>query len=300
MVYRLTANGTDILDVSNNITWNSDKDTLSCNLSFESLYSIPMGGVVSLYINGLEVFRGVVLTCQEHKFTFSYTCTDYAHYLKNEVITQFNNVEVTQAISSLLLQYEIEHVILNIPTKIDKIYTGETIEKIIDDMLEQSSNDQGQNYYKEIIGAKLYINTDENKAIYPKFIIEDSSDIDWSISELKNKIIVMSDTEDVTKIEAVAYDPYSRGRYGILQKVEKVDDKDISQSQNIANNLLTQLNRVDHTASVNILLLDGAENVRANRYLYLENEKLKGWYKINAVNHSINNGIHKATINVRW
>lgn len=300
MLYKLTADGVNILEYSNNITFDGSDDSLSCKLSFDSLKSIRMGCIVSFFIDGFEVFRGTMIDCQEHKFTYSYTCYNYAKCLDNEVIEQFNKVDATGAMSTLLLKYDISHSIVNIPTKIDKFYKDESIASIIDDILEQCQNDQGKNYFKEIIGNRLHIEVLENKYIYPKFIIEKDNDISWSISNMKNKIIVISGEESSSKVEAVAYDPYSKGRYGLYQQIETVDEKDIAQAQNIANNLLKQLNRVEHETTLNIVVLDRGETIRANRLIYIETDKLKGWYKISSVTHTITNGVHKASIKLEW
>lgn len=300
MIYKLTADGIDILDYSNNITFDSDCDTLSCTLKFDSLSSIRMGGVISLFIDGFEVFRGTVVDCQESKFTYAYTCYDYGQYLNNEVVKQFNKVDATRAMSTLLLEYDISHAIINIPTVIDHFYKDESIASIVDDILEQCQNDQGKNYYKEIIGNMLYIDDLETKYIYPKFIIENDNNIGYSLTNMKNKIIVVSGDEDSAKVQAVAYDPYSKGRYGLYQQVETIDDKDIAQAQNVANNLLKQFNRVEHETTLNIVVLDRGETIRANRLIYIETDKLKGWYKISSATHTVTNGIHKASIKLEW
>lgn len=301
MIYKLVSKGTDILIKSNNLSWGTDSDTLGSSLSFDSLHSLAMGQVVSFFIDNVEVFRGVVVKCTESKFAYSYTCFDYSFYLKNEVIKQFNNVDVTSALSSLLLEYQIQHIIVNIPTKIDKFYKGEPIAKIIDDLLEQAGKDQGKNYYREMQGAYVVIDTLDNKFIYPKFIYEKDISIDWSIENRKNKIQVVSNSEDVTPIQAVSEDKNSQWYHGLLQHVEKVDEKDISQAKNIADNLLKALNRTERSTSVPIVVIDGAENIRANRLIYFNTDKLKaGWYWIRSVDHTVTNGVHKASVKVEW
>ena len=274
MIYKLVSEGIDILYKSNNFTWGSDSKTLGATLTFDSLHSLKMGRVVSFFIDNVEVFRGTVVKCTESKFTYSYTCFDYSSYLKNEVIKQFNNVDVTSGLSSLLLEFGIEHIIINIPTQINKFYKGDPIDKIIDDFLDQAGKDQAVNYFKEMQGAKLVIDRLDNKYIYPKFLYEKDVKIDYSIENMKNKIQVVSNSEDSTPIQAESEDTTAQSYFGVLQHVEKVDEKELSQAKNIADNLLKSLNRTEHSTTVSIVVLSGAETIKANRLIYLSNDKL--------------------------
>ncbi|MFW2490965.1 XkdQ/YqbQ family protein [Clostridium chromiireducens] len=301
MIYKLVTKGADILIKSNNISWGTDSQTLGSQLSFDSLHSLSMGQVVSFFIDGYEVFRGTVVKCTENKFSYSYTCFDYSFYLKSEVIKQFNNMDVTSGLSSLFLEFGIEHIIINIPTKINKFYKGDTIESIINDFLDQAGKDQAVNYFREMQGAKVVIDRVDNKYIYPKFLYDKDIKIDYSIENMKNKIQVVSNSEGSSPILAESEDKNSQWYYGLLQKVEKVEDKDISQAKNIADNLLKSLNRVEHSTTVPIIVLDRAETIQANRLIYLNNDKLKaGWYWIKSATHTVTSGVHKASINVGW
>ncbi len=301
MIYKLVTKGTDILIKSNNLSWGSDSQSLGSTLAFDSLHSLSMGQVVSFFIDNYEVFRGTVVKCTENKFSYSYTCFDYSFYLKSEVVKQFNNIDVTSGLSSLLLEFGIEHIIINIPTKINKFYKGDSIEKIIDDFLDQAGKDQAVNYFKEMQGAKLLIDRLDSKYIYPKFLYDKDIKIDYTIENMKNKIQVVSNSEESSPIQAESEDKNSQWYYGLLQHVEKVEDKDISQAKNIADNLLKSLNRIEHSTTVPLLVLSGAETIQANRLIYLSNDKLSpGWYKIKSANHTVTSGIHKVNISVEW
>ena len=301
MNYKLVSAGQDILLKSNNISWGTDSQTLGSTLTFDSLHSLSMGQIVSFYIDNFEVFRGAIITCGEEKFTYTYNCFDYTFYLKSEVVKQFNNVDVTSGLSSLLLEFDIKHSIINIPTRIDKYYKGETIASIIDDFLEIASKEQCKNYYKEIQAERLVIECLDNQCIYPKILYDEQINVDWSIENLKNKIQVISNGEDTTPIIAESVDPTSQWKYGQLQHVEKVDEKDISQAKNIADNLLLSLNRIEHSTTIKVVVLDRGETIRANRLMYFNNSKLKaGWYKIKSANHTVANGVHEVSISLEW
>lgn len=300
-MYKLISGGVDILPLSNGLSWDSSDSTVSCSLSFRSLQDLAMGQVVQFFINDVEVFRGTVRECTEHKFYYDYVCHDYGSYLNNEVIKQFNKTSAKTGLSTLLNEFEISHNICDLPTTIDKIYKGETITSIIDDVIEQCENDQGCNYYKEIIGNTLYINKLIDSWIYPKLLILDDHNIKYSITDLINKVVVTSGSDDSIKVQYVAKDDKSINRFGLYQKIESVDEKNIAQAKNIALNMLKQHNRIDHSTSITCVVLSGAETIRANRLVYLQSEKLQGgWYKIKSVRHTLESGVHTVTLEVGW
>lgn len=300
MIYNLVSDNKDILGHSGKITWSADGSTLGYTLSFDSYDSLRMGQVVSFYIDGVECFRGTVVRCTETKFKYSYTCFDYAQYLKNEVIKQFNDVDVTTALKTLFSEFNIYNEIIEIPTKINKFYVGDTISNVIDDMLEQASNDQGINYFYEMQTEKLIIKAKDEICIYPKYIVSSDFSADYSIENLKNKIVVSSGNEKETKIQATAEDSYSTWWFGINQKVMKLDDKDVAQAQNIANNVLANSNRTEHSTSVKLIVLAGAREILPNRYIYLSEDKLNGWYRIKSVNHNISSKLHTVDLSLEW
>ena len=53
-MYRVVFNGVDILKKSNNISWNSDTDTLGMQVTFDSLINLTEGSIISFLINNKE------------------------------------------------------------------------------------------------------------------------------------------------------------------------------------------------------------------------------------------------------
>lgn len=298
-MYKLFANKINILPKSNSISWSSDIDTLGNELSFESLIDLNEGTIVSLYINNKEYLRTIIVKKSSGKFSFSYTCFDFSWYLKNEVIKQFNSVSANKAISSLLTEYGIKNKIVSIPTKINKIYKDEAISTIIDDILEQAEKDQGTKYFKEMQIDTLVISKLQDMKISPKILIGKDITINSSIEELKNKIIIVSGGES-NKILATVGDKTSQSRYGLLQSVESVDDKNVSQAKNIANNLLKSSNKIFKDTSFDILGIKDAETIKANRLINLKIDKLNGWYRIKSAQHTLANNKHTVNISLEW
>lgn len=299
-MYKLLANNIDILPKSNNLGWSSDIDTLGTELSFDSLYDLPEGTVVSLLINNLEHIRAVIVKKAEKKFNYSYTCLDYSFYLKNEVIKQFNT-SASAAITSLLNEYGIKNRIVSITTKINKLYKDESIAGILDDILLQAESEQGIEYFKEMQADTLVISKLADMKISPKILIGNDVVINSSIEDMRNKILIVSGAESNKAVVAVAEDKASQNVYGLLQEIENVDDKDIAKAKNIAINLLKQKNKVFKDTSLSLLGIKDAETIRANRLIELNvGSKLKGWYRIQSASHSLSNNKHAVTISLEW
>jgi hypothetical protein len=299
-MYRLTANGIDILPKSNNLSWDSDIDTLGVELSFDSLYDLAEGSITSLFINSKEYIRAIIVKKTESKFTYSYTCFDYSFYLKNEVIKQFNT-SASNAISSLLNEYAIKNSIVNIPTKIIKIYKDESIASIIDDILAQSEKDQGIKYFREMRVDTLVVSKLTDMKITPKILISKDITINSSIEEMKNKILVVSSGENNNSTIATAQDTTNQSKYGLLQEIESIDEKDIAQAKNIAANLLKTKNKIFKDTSIPLIGIKDAETIKANRLIELNlDNKLKGWYRIKSASHSLSNNKHAVSISLEW
>lgn len=299
-MYKLIVNNTTILPRSGNLSWSSDIDTLGTELSFESLFNLAEGSIVSFFINNKEYFRGIIVKKSESKFTYSYVAFDYSFYLKNEVIKQFNTT-ASGAITTLLNEYGIKNKVVNIPTKIQKIYKDESISSVIDDILSQAEQDQGIKYFKEMQSDTLIISKLQDMRIAPKILIGSDITINSSIEEMKNKILVVVNGEDNNSIIASSEDKANQSKFGVLQEIESIEEKDISQAKNIANNLLKSKNKIFKNTSINVLGIQGAETIRANRLIELNiKNKLKGWYRIKSASHSLTNGSHKVNISLEW
>lgn len=300
-MYKLIAKNIDILPKSNNVSWSSDIDTLGTELSFDSLYDLAEGTVVSLVINNKEYLRTMIIKKSEGKFSYNYNCFDYSFYLKNEVIKQFNNVNASIAIQSLLNEYKISNKIVYIPTIIEKIYKDQSISDIIDDILEQAENEQGIKYFKEMQINTLVINKLKNMTIKPKIMIQKDFTINSSIEEMKNKIVIVSNEQEDTSIHAMSQSLSSQSRFGLLQEVVSLEDKDIAQSNNIANNLLAEKNKIFKDTDINVLGIKNAETIKANRLIQLNiKNKLSGWYRIKSAAHTLSNGKHTVTISLEF
>ena len=286
-MYKLITGNSDIMYSSNSVSWQSDVDTLGSQITFESMKDLFEGAVVSLFSDKRELIRSVIIKKNWSRWIWNYTTQDYSRYLKNKVIMQFNNITASNAIKSMLNQAYIIGNVVNIPTKINKIYKNKTIAEIIDDILDQAKQDQGIEYFKEIEGNILYVRKLQDMKINPTIILPKEINPESSIENMKNKIQVVSNNEKNNSVIATAEDTYRR---------------DIAKAQNIANNALLENNKIVRSCNIDdIHVINGGEDIKANRLIYLNaGSRLCGFYKIKSATHTLSNGIHKVNLTIEW
>lgn len=293
----------DVLPKANNIAWGSDSDTLGTQLNFDSFTYLKEGTVLRFKIDTKLVFMGIVVSRTKNKQIFSYTCFDFAFYLnKNEAVIQFNKIAADVAIKQLGTMFGIKINCAKMSTLISKIYKDMTLSAIIEDILEIVKLETGIKYIKEMISDILYVRKQSEYKIYPKFILSEDLPITFSIEEMKNRVLVVGNDEDNNKILATAIDTNNIKLYGGLQEVLTVDAKDIAKAKNIANNYLKANNKVFKSATLNIIVISGGDEIKANRSIgFYDNLKdLKGWYNIKSTSNTLENGIMKSSITLEW
>lgn len=298
-MFRLVSERGEITGRCNNISWESDAAALGAQISFDSLYDIPEGTIVSTVFDGKEDIRAVIVDKTANRYTYSYTAMDFAHLLKNEVIKQFNAMPASEAITSLLTEYGVKCKCVGIPTLVTKLYK-DSLSNILEDVLEQAAADQGVEYVKEMQADTLVIERLADRKIRPDLLIGADMPVESSITELVNRVIVVSGGEKNAVVRAVAEDAASIARYGLRQTLHSVDDKDVAKAGNIAANMLKQGCLVRHRATVPALAVSGGQLVKANRLIFLREGKLNGWYRIQAASHALADGKHTVSMEVGW
>lgn len=301
---------TDITPIVGSISWTSHVDQLGQSLDFDIAYNddrffpinpINLGGLIVLRNNN-EILRAIVLSeTRSGRGSIAYTAMDYMFYLnKSQAVYQFNGLAASKSIAKILNDFAIP--IGNITPmnkSIDKIYK-ETVSDIIKDIILQAEQETGTKYHMEMREGKLYIEPQNVLEVVPVFKIAsnlpDQLGIDYiskpqrkrSIEEMRNSIQVVAG-DDV--IATVKNDALIK-QYGILQKIENVDETDIAQAQNIAKNLLKELGKIFEQNSVE---MPGDDQVRAGKIIAIVEPVtgMNGKYLIESVSHSLANGIHK-------
>ncbi|WP_171773637.1 XkdQ/YqbQ family protein [Clostridium beijerinckii] len=302
-MYRLMVNGINIINDSDNITWNSDSDSLGTQLSFDSIKEILTGTVVHLFNDDIEIFRGITLKPIQKRWTWSYTCQDYSFYLKNDKIPikQFNGIAASEAINQLLSEAYLTGEVVNIPTSIDQYYSNTNRDSIIEDILKQASQDQGTTYFKEIQGITTHVYDIAEMKISPNIILPKEINIEASMENMKNVVVVISGNENSTVIQATAQDTSKQNFYGVLTDVISVDDKNIAQAQNMADNALASSNKIEYQSTFEVVAVSGGDTIKANRLIYIHaGRRLNDYYKIKNAQHTLVKGMHKVNMTITW
>lgn len=315
-MYKLIKNygQVDITNRVDSITRRSNIEELAEQLEFNFAYSdvnltpveINPGNLIILFNDAKEIYRGLVIDdSRSGRNARSYSCMDYGFYLnKNQEVYQFNTT-ASNAIRTICMDFDIAiGDIVDIPTRIKKIYTGE-LSDTIKDILEQSENDQGKKYRFEMREGKFYVE-EKIQRIIRATTNAFGSEIDItelasnpsmkrSIENMKNSIKIVQGGEEYVTTLATAHDSELIRLYGKLQEVHSVDEKDISKAKNIAENLLKDLGKINEEVSLELV---GNDDVRAGRVLEITEEitGIKGLYLIKDCTHEIKNGFHKMSL----
>ena len=151
-------------------------------------------------------------------------------------------------------------------------------------------------------GDTLYIRKLTDLKIYPKFLLSNDLAINSSIEEMKNKILVTSSDEKNNKILATASDSKNINTYGSFQEVLTVEAKDISKAKNMATNRLKEANKVFKDTTLNIVVISGGQDIKANRLISLKiaSKGLNGWFNIKSCSNTLTNGLMKSSITIEW
>ncbi|WP_432408563.1 XkdQ/YqbQ family protein [Wukongibacter sp. M2B1] len=321
-VFLINNNGKklNITQLCSNLSWRDSIETLGMELTFDIARNteddnipdvVEIGNKLILKNNSTEIFRGIITDLGTERYKKAITAFDYAFYLnQSRTIIQFRKISAKEAISQLCTKFNVPiGNITSISTPITKIYKDKTIAEIIKDILKQATNELGIKYRLEMRAGKLYIEKYTDLIVTATF--QPSSNLEAfnildaigniskteSIQDMKNSIQITSGNEKSSRIVATAEDTTNIAKYGLLQEVESVDDKDISKATNIANNKLKELNRINEDTTISLL---GNDDVRAGRILEVANTifDLKGQYLVKSCTHTYSNSIHKMSITV--
>lgn len=321
-MYKLYVNNKDVTDYARDLTWSDSVDTLGVQLEFDlavnrydsnfkHLYDIGLGNIVQLIntVTKETIFQGIIVTESPQEKTSNFLCYDFAWYLnKSTVVKQFRGLSGKNCIEELCKEAGIKVVVKGLHNTIDKIYKDKSISDVIYDIIEQCTKYTTKKYYIEMLEDTLYIRPYEKIKVNGEYQISENDVINVmdyvgnvelyrSIAELKNSIKIVTADDLAVRIEGIAKDEESINKYGKLEKVEVIDEKDYMNAQMIAKNELKKLNVITEDFTLSIL---GDDKIRSGRVIDVDLPlfNIKGEYFIKESEHIVTNGIHKATIKV--
>lgn len=289
-----------------NVTKEDDIKSLGVKLSFDYLNNkvldhntvwidLSLGNTIMMYDDDTLLFQGTIQKASRNGLSsYQYDVFDNAWYLnKQEARIQFNNVDVKQAIETLCKQENIPcNVACDIPTKVTKIYNGDTIGNIIDDLLKMATDEIGKKYRREYNDGKLYINAFDNlKMIWDSEPLVSDFSQEFNCDGMANKVVILSGNEKNTTVVATKQDDASIKKYGLYVHYEKVDDKKKAKADQIATTKLKAMSNPKKSISCTLW---GDNYVRSGRILKFNqpNIGMVGEYLVTHVTHNYDMGKH--------
>ncbi|WP_207670782.1 C40 family peptidase [Clostridium sp. AWRP] len=300
--YNGNGNFVDILSYINNIQWTNDQDTISVQLTFDSILDLAEGrSHIVLKKDTKVVFQGYITKKINKDKTGAYTAMDYAYLLnRNDVEPIQFNCDAKTAIYQLLTKYNIGGACIPLATKISKLYKGKTVNEIIEDILKQCSGETGDDIIKEMRGNVLWIDKLSNLKIDCKYKISNDFEISRSLESMVNKVIVTSNEESDGSIMATAKDDSNINIFGLYTKSLSIEKANSAQSQNLADQYLNNYDATNREVTLNLTDIEGCEDIRAKRSIPVDISKygVNGYFKVKSAQHNLSNNTHKIQVTI--
>lgn len=311
----------DITDYTGNISWRDSVDTLGVELSFDVavnrydknfsfLLDITLGDSVQL-INeqGESLLQCIIVSESPNEKTTSFTAYDMAWYLnKSTVIKQFKKMVGNDCVKSLCEEIGIKVEVSGLDTKIDKIYKDKVISDVIYDIIKQCSQHNSKRFFVEMDKGILKIGPFKKIKVTGQYEMHEGVFIDVqknagnvtlnrSIVDMKNSILVVTENKKAVRTVGKEQDVENIKKYGKLQHVVILDEKEHKKAALVAKNELKKLNKITEDFSIDVL---GDDKVKSGRVIDIDLPffNVKGEYFIKESNHALQNGIHRASLSL--
>ena len=318
-MYKVMIKDKDVTDIIGNLTWRDTVDTLGVEVDFELpinrydkkfefLYDITLGDPIQILNDKGEILvQAIIVTETPNGKITSFTAYDMAWYLnKSTVIKQFKKMIGNDCVKSLCKEIGIKVEVSGLDTKIDKIYKDKAVSEVIKDIIEQCSQFNSKKFFIEFDKNKLIVSPYKKIKVFGTFEIQKDKFINIneniggvslskSIVDMKNSVLVITENKGAIRTIGEEQDSKSIEKYGKLQEVVTLDEKEFSKANLVAKNELKKLNKITEDFSIDVL---GDDNVKSGRVIDIDLPlfNLKGEYLIKESNHTISNHIHKISL----
>jgi murein DD-endopeptidase MepM/ murein hydrolase activator NlpD len=305
-IYYLTPFVTDV-------SWSGETTQASRNLQISlndtlngttKAFDVKLGKDVRFYVNGAEVFRGVIFQTQiDSKGALQFTAHDYNHYLtKNSDSQKFSGKKASDIVRYICAQYQIP------AGQIDDtgyvfpklILRDKTIYDMITIALTETRKKTGRVFILGNEGGKLTLRERKNQV--KRLIIADgsnllSADYSQSIEDLRNSVRFTGKSGEDAKGVTVSNSD-SIKQYGLMREKQHDGDKTDAQLKPVATALLAELNKVTTESNVEAI---GDASVIAGKLVQIS-ERMTGiaggFYVISDSHKFSPNGTHTMTLKV--
>lgn len=318
-MYKIVVKDKDVSDIIGNLTWRDTVDTLGVEVDFELpmnrydkkfefLYDITLGDPIQiLNAKGEVLVQAIIVSETPNGKITSFKAYDMAWYLnKSTVIKQFKKMIGNDCVKSLCKEIGINVEVTGLDTKIDKIYKDKAVSEVIKDIIEQCSQFNSKKFFIEFNNGTLKVMPYQKIKVFGTFEIQKDKFINIneniggvslskSIVDMKNSVLVITENKGAVRTIGEERDSKSIEKYGKLQEVVTLDEKEFSKANLVAKNELKKLNKITEDFSIDVL---GDDNVKSGRVIDIDLPlfNLKGEYLIKESNHTISNHIHKISL----
>ena len=296
--------------VKSGATLSKNVGDLCYNFKFEifekSKILIECGDTIVVKIKSEEKFSGIIVSTSES----SYTALDYGFYFnQNKETFQFEDIEASEVIKFLIKSIGGELGIIDpTNTMIDKLYFGQSLASILNEIIDNISELEGKNYtffynqgkfnftkskkdkykegnYKPLKAIKSRIRDFEFNGL--KYI--DKPARSTSIENLRNAIRVYEQKDNNYIKDSEAKAENSIKKFGLMQEILEIKENDKGVATKKAENILKELNKIEEkiSFSVNFSSLD----INPFDILELNYEDIKGIFEVTSVSYNISNNI---------
>ena len=315
-MYKVIIKDKDVSDIIGNLTWRDTVDTLGVEVDFELpinrydkkfefLYDITLGAPIQiLNAKGEVLVQAIIVSETPNGKITSFTAYDMAWYLnKSTVIKQFKKMIGNDCVKSLCKEIGINVEVSGLD---DKIYKDKAVSEVIKDIIEQCSQFNSKKFFIEFDNGTLKVMPYQKIKVFGTFEIQKDKFINIneniggvslskSIVDMKNSVLVITENKGAIRTIGEEQDSKSIEKYGKLQEVVTLDEKEFSKANLVAKNELKKLNKITEDFSIDVL---GDDNVKSGRVIDIDLPlfNLKGEYLIKESNHTISNHIHKVSL----
>lgn len=296
---KLLINGKEIEHVGP-IEWTDDLDSIANTISFSTDIQIEVGSKFALMDGKNTVLTGILATyTQNEPNLFQYGGYDFGFYLnKNSIIKQFNGMKISDAFKRLCQEYNIPvGAIPQLNATVKKIYKNAVLSEVFKEFLELAESKLKADYYYFTCAdgkfnvKKYEVNEDLNGFVGDIFSIAStdclmSPSITVSMEDLRNQVIVTDNASDKVKKILTVKNSASISKYGLLQHVEQIDTDKNNNFNGIANNKLSELNKLKTTIDITMF---GNKDMHKGVIMPVNNAdlSLSGDYLIKSSRHVI-------------
>ena len=240
-------------------------------------------------------FRGIVInTALNNLERVSLTAVSDSWYITTyEELVKVKNFRADKVIEETLTRYDSDFKLDAIPLQntITKIYKGQSILSIIDDVIKQSEGAIGKKIYRTFENEVLKIFTDpEAYELDLEYAISNLK-LSYNGEDIKTQIKVYTEEKENISIEAVKKNIELAKKAGVIQKVESIKAKDKKQADLIAENLLKIYGQIKRSGSFTLF---GDYKARIGMGVTVENND----YIISGLKHTIEDEIHLMRVGV--